>query len=57
MELKSKLKPALLVIDIQHTYHKYIPEIDKELALSRINLYIDMFRSHNCPVIRIYHLN
>jgi nicotinamidase-related amidase len=57
MEKYSKIKPALLVIDIQNTYLKHIPEKDKEAALTRINMYIDMFRNHDFPIIRIYHLS
>ncbi len=55
MTKKNKTKPALLVIDIQNTYLKYIPDQDKEAAFNMINLYIDMFRNHDCPIIRIYH--
>jgi nicotinamidase-related amidase len=52
---KNKVKPALLVIDIQNTYLKYIPDKDKEAALNKINSYIESFRKYDCPVIRIYH--
>jgi nicotinamidase-related amidase len=52
---KNKTKPALLVIDIQNTFLKYIPDKDKEAALDKINSYIQLFRNHNCPIIRIYH--
>lgn len=34
---KKKTKPALLVIDIQNTYLKNIPDKDKEEALNKIN--------------------
>jgi nicotinamidase-related amidase len=53
----KKIKPALLIIDIQNSYLKYIPDKDKEGVLTMINLYIDMFRKHKLPVIRIYHLS
>jgi len=52
---KHKIKPALLVIDVQNTYLQYIPDDDKEAALLRINYYIEMFRQYDCPVINIYH--
>ncbi len=57
MSQKSKIKPALLVIDIQNFSLKFIPEEDKKSALKMINLYIDMFRKHKFPVIRIYHVS
>lgn len=57
MEQKSNIKPALLVIDIQNFSLKFIPDADKEAALTMINLYIDMFRKHKFPVIRIYHVS
>lgn len=57
MGQNKKIKPALLIIDIQKTYLKYIPDNDKEAALTRINMYIEMFRNHDFPIIRIYHFN
>lgn len=56
-EQKAPLKPALLVIDIQNAYLKYIPEREKEVAMANINQYIELFRSHGCPVIRVYHFS
>jgi nicotinamidase-related amidase len=56
-QTKEQIKPALLIIDIQNAYLPYIPEREKEVALFNINAYIDLFRNHNCPVIRIYHYN
>ena len=53
----NKIKPALLVIDIQNFSLKYIPDKDKEAALNKINMYIDLFRNHAFPIIRIYHFN
>jgi nicotinamidase-related amidase len=52
---KNKSKPALLVIDIQNTYLKHIPDKDKEAALNKINSYIQIFRDYGYPIIRIYH--
>lgn len=54
-ETKTPIKPALLIIDIQNTYLKTIPERDKEIAFYMINAYIELFRSHGFPVIRVYH--
>jgi nicotinamidase-related amidase len=52
---KTPARPALLVIDVQKAYLQSISERDQELAFHYINGLIDLFRSHDCPVIRIYH--
>lgn len=49
------IRPALLVIDVQNLYLRYIPQRDKELAIFFINLLIDLFRKNDFRVIRIYH--
>jgi len=54
-EQKIQTKPALLVIDIQNAFLNMIPEREKEVALLNINSYIELFRSHGYPIIRIYH--
>jgi nicotinamidase-related amidase len=54
-EQKTQIKPALLVIDIQNAFLSNIPERDKEVAMANINSYIELFRRHGCPIIRIYH--
>jgi nicotinamidase-related amidase len=54
-EQRTHLKPALLVIDIQNAFLKMIPEKEKEMAMSNINSYIEFFRSHGFPIIRVYH--
>jgi nicotinamidase-related amidase len=54
-EQVQRMKPALLVIDIQNSYLSMIPDRDKEVGLYMINAYIDLFRKNNFPVIRIYH--
>lgn len=51
----KKVKPALLVIDIQNAYLTMIPEKEKEMGLLYINALIDLFRKNGYPVIRIYH--
>lgn len=56
-DLRTQIKPALLVIDIQNAFLNMIPEREKEMALSNINSYIELFRSYGCPIIRIYHLS
>ena len=53
----KKIKPVLLVIDVQNKYMEMIPPGDKELAIFFINLLIDLFRKHDFPIIRIYHNN
>jgi nicotinamidase-related amidase len=52
---KAKIKPALLVIDIQNAYLNGMAQKEKEIAMLNINYYIQLFRSHGYPVIRIYH--
>ena len=54
---KMKVKPALLIIDVQNRYISFIPPREKELAFFFINLLIDLFRKHGFPIIRIYHSN
>jgi nicotinamidase-related amidase len=54
-EQQTGIKPALLIIDIQNAFLTMVPEKEKELALYYINGYIELFRSHGFPVIRIYH--
>jgi len=56
-EQRTLIKPALLVIDIQNAYLQMMPESDKEMAMLYINNYIELFRSHGFPIIRIYHLS
>jgi nicotinamidase-related amidase len=53
----KRLKPALLIIDVQNRYIPSIPPRDKEVAFFFINLIIELFRKHDLPIIRIYHNN
>jgi nicotinamidase-related amidase len=53
--VKTQIKPALLVIDIQNVYLTMVPEREKEVAMYYIENLIALFRSHGYPVIRIYH--
>jgi nicotinamidase-related amidase len=54
-QVKTQIKPALLVIDIQNAYLEMVPEREKEVGLYYINALIELFRSQGYPVIRIYH--
>lgn len=51
----KKMKPALLVIDIQNCYLPMMAQDEKDLALRMINGAIWLFRQHEMPVIRVYH--
>lgn len=51
----NRIRPALLVIDIQNEYLPMIPERDREVGLYMINAYIRLFRQNNFPIIRVYH--
>jgi nicotinamidase-related amidase len=50
-----KIKPALLVIDVQNAFLPYMSEQDKKLGLEMINGAISLFRQSGHPIIRIYH--
>lgn len=50
-----KMKPALLVIDIQNAYLPRMDEKDKKMGMALINYYIELFRANGLPVIRVYH--
>ena len=50
-----KMKPALLVIDIQNEYLPYMSEDEKKFAMLVINGAIWFFRENNLPIIRVYH--
>jgi len=52
-EEKIQIRPALLVIDIQNAYLNVMAQ--KETAMLNINYYIQFFRIHEYPIIRIYH--
>lgn len=54
-EQKTQIKPALLVIDIQNAYLNGMAQREKEVAMLNINYYIQLFRDHGYPIIRIYH--
>jgi nicotinamidase-related amidase len=50
----AKIKPALLVIDIQNAYLPYMDEKDKKLGMEMINYVIALFRANGFPVVRVY---
>jgi len=50
-----RVKPALLVIDIQNAFLPRMDEKDKKLGMEMINYYIELFRANGFPVIRVYH--
>jgi nicotinamidase-related amidase len=54
-EQKTQIKPALLVIDVQNAYLNGMAQREKEVAMLNINYYIQLFRNHGYPIIRIYH--
>ena len=55
MPQAEKMKPALLVIDIQNEFLPGMSEQDKKTAFDYINGAIRRFHDKGFPVIRIYH--
>jgi len=56
MEKKTnKIKPALIVIDLQTAFMSIVPEREKNIAFHYVNGLIDLFRANLFPVIRVYH--
>ena len=51
----ERMRPALIVIDVQKAFMPMMDESEKDVAIYAINAYIDLFRKHGFPVIRIYH--
>jgi len=51
----QKIKPALLVVDVQNAFLPSMAEVDQKGAPEGINMAISLFRSFKQPVIRIYH--
>jgi len=50
-----KMKPVLLVIDVQNAYLPYMDDKDKKMGMEVINYFIALFRDNGFPVIRVYH--
>jgi len=57
LKTSKKIKPALLLIDVQNYYLRIVPQRDKDLAIYFINILIDLFRENGFPIVRIYHNN
>ena len=57
IQIENKIKPTLLIINVQNKYMATVPPGDKELAIFFINLLIKLFRNQDFPIIRIYHHN
>jgi len=54
VKAQSPMKPALLVIDTQNAFMKYMSD-EKGTTLEMINWAIWLARENNIPVIRVYH--
>jgi len=50
-----KMKPALVVMDVQNVWLPYMDEKDKKVGMDMINHVIALFRDNGFPVIRVYH--
>ena len=50
-----KMKPALVVMDVQNVWLPYMDEKDKKAGMDTINHVIALFRDNGFPVIRVYH--
>jgi len=55
VQKSNRMKPALLVIDIQNAYLPMVPDREKEVGMYMINALIDLFRKNGYPIIRVYH--
>jgi len=49
-----KMRPALIVMDVQNAYLPYMDEKDKKIGMEHINWAIALFRDNGFPVIRVY---
>lgn len=54
-EKTKRMKPALIVIDIQNAFLPMMDQTAKEMPMQVINYVIDLFRKQGYPVIRVYH--
>ncbi len=52
---EKRMKPVLVIMDIQNQYLPYMSDGDKKFGLEVINYAIAMFREHGFPIIRVYH--
>jgi len=51
----DKMKPALIIIDIQNDFIPKMSDQEKKYAFQVINGSIWVFRQNNLPIIRVYH--
>ena len=51
----ERMRPALIVIDIQNAFLPHMDQSEVEKSMQNINLYINLFRSKGFPIVRIYH--
>lgn len=51
----GKIKPALIIIDIQNQFIPKMSDQEKKYAFQVINGSIWRFRQNNLPIIRVYH--
>ncbi len=51
----ARLRPALVVMDVQNAWLPYMDEEDIETGMEHINWAIEQFRANGFPVIRVYH--
>ena len=51
----ERMRPALIVIDVQKAFMPMMDDSDKDMAIYAINAYIDLFRKNGFPIIRVYH--
>jgi nicotinamidase-related amidase len=54
-EKPERMRPALLVIDIQNAFLPHMDKSEVDQAMENINFYINLFRQKGFPIIRIYH--
>ncbi len=52
---KKKLKPVLLVMDVQQIYLDMMDPADKKQSFDYINAAIWLFEKFDLPIIRVYH--
>jgi nicotinamidase-related amidase len=50
-----RMRPVLLVVDVQNQYLQYIDPADKGMAMWVIPSVIRLFREGGFPIIRVYH--
>jgi nicotinamidase-related amidase len=51
----ERMRPALIVIDIQNAFLEQTDKTEAETAMGNINSYIGLFRQKGFPIIRVYH--